>query len=82
MNTAYSRQIYMINLKRLNGDSFTLNAVLIEQVQSLPDTTISLINGKKIVVKNEAPEVTGMIAEYYQLIGLQRVLKEAGEENE
>ncbi|MFC4023144.1 flagellar FlbD family protein [Oceanobacillus longus] len=72
----------MINLKRLNGDSFMLNAVLIEQVQSLPDTTISLINGKKIVVKNEASEVTGMIAEYYQLIGLQRVLKEVGEENE
>ena len=47
----------MITLKRLNDDEFVLNAVLIEQVQSLPDTTISLINGKKIVVKNKADDV-------------------------
>ncbi|WP_067729395.1 flagellar FlbD family protein [Oceanobacillus damuensis] len=72
----------MINLNRLNGEPFTLNAVLIEQVQSLPDTTISLINGKKIVVKNEASDVTGMITAYYRLIGLQRVHKEAGEGDE
>nr|WP_249870229.1 flagellar FlbD family protein [Oceanobacillus saliphilus] len=72
----------MINLKRLNDEPFTLNAVLIEQVQSLPDTTISLLNGKKIVVKNEASEVIKLITEYYQSIGLQRVHKEAGEEDE
>ncbi|WP_438804683.1 flagellar FlbD family protein [Oceanobacillus saliphilus] len=78
----YSRHITMINLKRLNDEPFTLNAVLIEQVQSLPDTTISLLNGKKIVVKNEASEVIKLITEYYQSIGLQRVHKEAGEEDE
>ncbi|WP_087972901.1 flagellar FlbD family protein [Oceanobacillus rekensis] len=72
----------MINLKRLNGDPFILNAVLIEQVQSLPDTTISLTNGKIIVVKDEASEVTRMITDYYQLIGLQQVHRKAGEENE
>ena len=72
----------MINLKRLNGEPFILNAILIEQVQSLPDTTITLTNGKKIVVKDKASEVVRMITEYYQLIGLQQVHKKAGEENE
>ena len=72
----------MITLKRLNDDEFVLNAVLIEQVQSLPDTTISLINGKKIVVKNKAEDVIQKITEYYQQIGLARVQIKAGEEDE
>ncbi|MBR3121573.1 flagellar FlbD family protein [Oceanobacillus profundus] len=72
----------MITLKRLNDDEFVLNAVLIEQVQSLPDTTISLINGKKIVVKNKADDVIQKITEYYQQIGLARVQIKAGEEDE
>ncbi|WP_044476848.1 flagellar FlbD family protein [Oceanobacillus massiliensis] len=70
----------MITLRRLNDEPFVLNAVLIEQVQSLPDTTISLINGKKIVVKDKMDEVVQMITAYYQRIGLQHVQKEAGED--
>ncbi|MEI3604603.1 flagellar FlbD family protein [Pseudogracilibacillus sp. SE30717A] len=60
----------MIELKRLNGETFLLNAFMIEQIQSLPDTTITLTNGKKIVVKSEASEVLHKITEYYQTIGL------------
>ncbi|WP_339227715.1 flagellar FlbD family protein [Oceanobacillus sp. FSL K6-2867] len=72
----------MITLKRLNDDEFVLNAILIEQVQSLPDTTISLINGKKIVVKDNASDVIQMVTDYYQDIGLARVQVKAGEEDE
>lgn len=72
----------MIQLTRLNGDLFTLNAMMIEQIQSLPDTTITLINGKKMVVKNPECEVIKLITTYYQKIGLQVSLKEAGEANE
>jgi len=60
----------MIELLRLNGESFILNAFLIEQIQSLPDTTITLTNGKKIVVQTEAQEVVHQITLYYQQIGL------------
>lgn len=60
----------MIELKRLNGEKFILNAFLIEQIQSLPDTTITLTNGKKIVVQTEANEVVDKITAYYQQIGL------------
>ncbi|HLS22783.1 MAG TPA: flagellar FlbD family protein [Pseudogracilibacillus sp.] len=60
----------MIKLERLNGDEFYVNALLIEQVQSHPDTTITLTSGKKIVVKTEEDEVIRKITTYYQKIGL------------
>lgn len=60
----------MIELTRLNGEKFTLNAFMIEQIQSLPDTTITLTNGKKIVVQTDEKEVMQKITDYYRLIGL------------
>lgn len=60
----------MVELIRLNGEKFTLNAFMIEQIQSYPDTTITLINGKKIVVKNPEDQVREIISSYYERIGL------------
>lgn len=60
----------MIALTRLNERAFTLNALLIEEVESLPDTTITLTNGKKLVVKETETEVTHKILRFYQKIGL------------
>lgn len=60
----------MIKLERLNGDDFYLNALLIEQVQSYPDTTITLSNGKKIVVKTDEAELMRRVHAYYKEIGL------------
>lgn len=61
---------YMIKLTRLNGETFLLNALMIEQIQSFPDTTITLHNGKKIVVKNKETEVSDLITSCYKQIGL------------
>jgi flagellar protein FlbD len=36
----------MIELTRLNGKKFLLNAELVETVESLPDTTLRLTNGR------------------------------------
>ncbi|MRH42266.1 flagellar protein FlbD [Aquibacillus halophilus] len=69
----------MIQVTRLNGDTFTLNALYIEQIQSFPDTTISLINSKKLVVKESESEVIQLINQFYQHIGLQGCLKEIGD---
>lgn len=60
----------MIELERLNGEKFMLNALMIEQIQSHPDTTITLYNGKKLVVKTDEQEVVEKIMAYYQTIGL------------
>lgn len=60
----------MIELERLNGETFMLNALMIEQIQSHPDTTITLYNGKKLVVKTSEEDVVKKITSYYQKIGL------------
>jgi flagellar protein FlbD len=60
----------MISLTLLNGNTFTLNAIYIEQVQSFPDTTITLTTGKKFVVKESEEEVAQKAASFYQRITL------------
>lgn len=46
----------MILLTRLNGTEFYLNPELIQSVEKTPDTVITLLNEKKLVVR-ESPEV-------------------------
>lgn len=61
----------MIELQRLNGDYFMLNALLIEEVEAFPDTTtITLVSGKKVVVSTEQAEIVKKMTSYYQRIGL------------
>ena len=47
----------MIEVTRLNGKGFMLNALHIEQIESFPDTTITLANGKKFVVKEDEEQL-------------------------
>ena len=54
----------MIKLTRLNGSEIIVNAELIEWIETIPDTTISLATGSKIIVKNKAQEVISKIMEY------------------
>jgi flagellar protein FlbD len=54
----------MIKITRLNGTSFILNCELIETVEDTPDTIISIINGKKFVVKETIDEVIEKMIEY------------------
>lgn len=72
----------MITLTRLNNETFTLNACLIEQLQSHPDTTITLINGKKLVVRESEEKVTELITYYYQKIGFLQMVKKVGDSSE
>lgn len=60
----------MIELTKLDNQTFMLNALYIEQVQAFPDTTVTLINGKKIVVKETVPELVAVVEKFYQTIGL------------
>lgn len=72
----------MIELTKFTGETFTLNALYIEQIQSFPDTTITLTNGRKLVVGESHLEVVEAVNQYYQSIGLQGSLREVSEENE
>lgn len=54
----------MVFLTRLNGSRFILNAELIKTMESSPDTTITLINGEKLVVAEALFEVVNAILAY------------------
>ncbi|MFZ3587915.1 flagellar FlbD family protein [Bacillus sp. DJP31] len=60
----------MVKLTRLNGSLFTLNAVYIEQIQSFPDTTITLTNGKKIVVRESEDDVILLVTDFFRQISI------------
>ncbi len=58
----------MIVLTRLNGKGFVLNAELIRTIEENPDTTITLISGDHIVVKEPMVEVVTRSVEYGRLL--------------
>lgn len=60
-------------LTRLNKQPFVINAELIRTVESLPDTTITLINGDRMIVRETMEEVVERAMEYGR--GLRRMLE-------
>lgn len=58
----------MIDVTRLNNTKLTINAELIEAVEEMPDTVITLTNGKKIIVKEGREEVKRLVLEYKRAI--------------
>lgn len=56
----------MIELTRLNDTKFTLNADLIEMVEEVPDTVITLTTGKKLFVKESRQNVKNLVVLYKQ----------------
>lgn len=47
----------MIRLTRLNGAAVHLNIDLIQTIESMPDTLLTLVNGDKLTVREPAEEV-------------------------
>ena len=74
--------LHMIQVKRLNGSTFALNALYIEKVESFPDTTITLTTGTKYVVLDTADEVNSRIIEFYKAVQLLSNPFIRGEEDE
>jgi flagellar protein FlbD len=54
----------MIKVTRLNGKEFVVNAEQIEFAEETPDTVITLISGKKIVVNEGIEQVIERVIEY------------------
>lgn len=54
----------MITISKLNGREITLNSDLIETIESLPDTTITMTTGKKIIVTESIDEIIDRIIKY------------------
>ena len=60
----------MITLTRLDGSDLILNADLIEFVEAKPDTYITLVTGKKILVRETCPQVVARVIEFRRLAGI------------
>ena len=54
----------MITVTRLNGKQFVINAEVIRTVESNPDTTIILMNGDHIIVKEGMDRVVELAVQY------------------
>lgn len=54
----------MIEVTKLNGIKVTVNAELIESIEETPDTVISFVTGKKIIVKESRQEIKNLVILY------------------
>ncbi len=54
----------MIEVTKLNDTKLTLNAELIETVEEIPDTVITLTTGKKIFVKESRQKIENLVKSY------------------
>ena len=54
----------MIEVTKLNGVKTLINAELIETVEETPDTVISFVTGKKIIVKESRQEIKNLVILY------------------
>jgi flagellar protein FlbD len=60
------KELSMIKLTRLDGESFILNAELIKYVEARPDTFITLVGGDRIVVSESSEMVMERTLKYHQ----------------
>lgn len=64
----------MIELTRLNGSPLVVNSDLIQYAESAPDTTLTFLNGEKVVVRESQARVIDLAVAYRA-----RVMGEAAE---
>ncbi len=58
----------MIEVTKLNGENIIVNADHIESVEAQPDTALVLTNGKRIVIRDQIPEIVRKVIEYQRSI--------------
>lgn len=54
----------MIDVTKMNGLMFTINAELIESIDEVPDTVITLTTGKKIMVQESRVQIKKLVKNY------------------
>ncbi len=58
----------MITVHRLNNSEFIINANQIEIIEATPDTVITLVNERKLIVKESALEIRNMVIDYHRQV--------------
>lgn len=56
----------MIRLTRLDGMEFVLSAHQIETVETTPDTIITIVSGRKFLVRESADEIVARVVDFFR----------------
>ena len=59
----------MIEVTKLNGDGYYINPHQIEYVECNPDTTLIMLSGKRLIIKDDYQTIFDRIVKYRRLIG-------------
>ena len=61
----------MIKITKFNTNDkeLVLNAELIETIEETPDTVITLLNGKKLIVEESMDDIVRKVMDYRRAIG-------------
>lgn len=60
----------MIEVSKLNGEKYFINAETIDFIEQIPDTVLTLASGKKVIVRESPSEIVDKIVSYKQKIYL------------
>ncbi|MBO4420908.1 MAG: flagellar FlbD family protein [Lachnospiraceae bacterium] len=66
----------MIDITKIDGRGITINAELIETIEEIPETVITLTTGKKLIVKESRQKVKNLVKSYKQDIFRQYLMEE------
>lgn len=58
----------MIFVTKLNGDSYLLNSRQIESAEEKPDTTLTMVGGKIVIIKESLDELRDKIIDFEKSI--------------
>lgn len=59
----------MVEVTRLDGKRYWINPHQIEYVEETPDTTLQMLSGKRLVIREPFSVLFERIVEYRRLIG-------------
>ncbi|MDR0760046.1 MAG: flagellar FlbD family protein [Treponema sp.] len=59
----------MVKVTRLDGKEYYINPHQIESIEMRPDTTLLMLSGKYVVIREPADEVIDRIVAYRRRIG-------------
>ena len=66
----------MIDITKIDGRAVTINAELIELIEEIPETVITLTTGRKLIVRESRQKVKNLVKSYKQDIFRQYVMEE------
>jgi flagellar protein FlbD len=64
MNRPAKRNLSVIFITRTNGTKLYINPELIQTVESTPDTVVTLLDNKKLIVRETPQEIAERFIEY------------------